>query len=740
MQFKLLAVGVAVAACFTSVTTPAYSSRVDDKYLFAEGDALTVNTQDEKIKRVIGGSDKSAAFKTGSLTVNTGNWEMIVGGSYAKGDQSDYVVGFESTSVTINSSKDKKVTALHVVGGTAASNANGVTSPADTKRTASLTINGGSYGTDEKWTADTLECLVVGGDHVKNFPSNENKPSLNNSSDLHLNNTATMIRDAEVNALVVGGSVANQYYANTASAVLKVNVGTANTTIVNSTVNRPIVAGGVAIGINAVSNVKEANLTIESSQINDTVFTGGVVRYVDTNGTIGAKVDKSNVIISNSVVKTIENGRGFAIAGNNKDKDWIFKPETGSALHDKANDVFTDLVLVNSTVETLNLSKGDLTLVVENAAVMSINDFNVDETVGIKAKADGATNDKVGGDINKFLQDHIKIENGATTDKIGDAKVELAEGEVIGTVTGSVVNGKLDESTVVEAVNQKSLDVTHMVGMLPRFVTRVEMNDLRKRMGDLRATEGQNGVWARYDGGKLSGLGLVHKFNKIQVGADTMPTNNGIRFGAAMSYTQGDVDGVVSTADMETYSLAGYGVWMGDQGQFVDVIARLAKVNTEVKTSAYTADVDQLAFSLSGEVGMRFDLAKRLYVEPSVEATYTYVDGDSFKGTTSHFELDSTHSFMTRAGAALGWKLPNDRGDVYVRGGLVHEFMGDSKLSVDHGFRTVEVDGKDTWFEYAIGGNYRVTDTTYVWADLERSATGDVDTDWRATVGARFVF
>lgn len=495
------------------------------------------------------------------------------------------------------------------------------------------------------------------------------------------------------------------------------------------------------MGINAVSNVTDAYLTIDSSKINDTIFAGGVVRYSDTNGTtVDAQVKNSYITITNSTVKTIENGRGIAVFVGGE-KGWEFKPETGSPLHDKANDVFTDLVLVNSTVETLNLSKGALTLVVENAGVMSINDYNVDGSkVGVIAKADGATNDKVSGDINKFLQDHFKIEKGTFTDKIDNATVKLDEGEVIGTVTGSVVNGKLDEDTVEEAVNKKSLDVTHMVGMLPRFVTRVEMNDLRKRMGDLRATEGQNGVWARYDGGKLSGLGLDHKFNKIQVGADTMPTNNGIRFGAAMSYTQGDVDGAVSTADMDTYSLAGYGVWMGDQGQFVDVIARLAKVNTEVKTSAYTADVDQLGFSLSGEVGMRFDLAKRLYVEPSVEATYTYVDGDSFKGTTSHFELDSTNSFMTRAGAALGWKLPNDRGDVYVRGGLVHEFMGDSKLSVNHGFRTVEVDGKDTWFEYAIGGNYRVTDTTYVWADLERSAAGDVDTDWRATVGARFVF
>ena len=70
----------------------------------------------------------------------------------------------------------------------------------------------------------------------------------------------------------------------------------------------------------------------------------------------------------------------------------------------------------------------------------------------------------------------------------------------------------------------------------------------------------------------------------------------------------------------------------------------------------------------------------------------------------------------------------------------MHEFLGDSKLSVNHGFRTVELDGQDTWFEYAIGGNYKVGNNAYVYADVERSAGGDIDVDWRANIGARFVF
>ena len=85
MQFKLLAIGVAVAACFTSVVTPAYSAE-SGEYLYGEGDSLVVDSQGENLKRVLGGSTTSTDYKTGSVTVNAGNWDMVVGGSYAQGD------------------------------------------------------------------------------------------------------------------------------------------------------------------------------------------------------------------------------------------------------------------------------------------------------------------------------------------------------------------------------------------------------------------------------------------------------------------------------------------------------------------------------------------------------------------------------------------------------------------------------------------------------------------------------
>lgn len=44
------------------------------------------------------------------------------------------------------------------------------------------------------------------------------------------------------------------------------------------------------------------------------------------------------------------------------------------------------------------------------------------------------------------------------------------------------------------------------------------------------------------------------------------------------------------------------------------------------------------ALSLSGEFGWCFDLTKAVYVEPQVEATYTYVHGDDLKLGTAKYD------------------------------------------------------------------------------------------------------
>ena len=288
---------------------------------------------------------------------------------------------------------------------------------------------------------------------------------------------------------------------------------------------------------------------------------------------------------------------------------------------------------------------------------------------------------------------------------------------------------------------QSSLE---LAAAAPLALNRIMMNDVRKRLGDIRTTEGTHGVWARYDGGKLTGEGsLKNDFNTIQVGMDTVPMEGSARMGVAFSYTDSDAEYARGNADMKAYSIAMYGTKMFENGMFFDVIGRMGTADTDLTVDGkHKGTMDNVVLGVSGEVGWRFDVNDMFYVEPQAEMTYTYVNGENLKLSTASYEVDSVNSLMGRLGFAAGLKCPADKGNVYVRASAVHEFLGDSKITGTNLGQTdsYKIDGQDTWVEYGIGANFNMTKSTYVWADIERTTGGALDEDWRATVGVRYAF
>lgn len=294
-------------------------------------------------------------------------------------------------------------------------------------------------------------------------------------------------------------------------------------------------------------------------------------------------------------------------------------------------------------------------------------------------------------------------------------------------------------STGPNSVMQSTLE---LAAVAPLALNRILTNDVHKRMGDIRSMKQTSGAWARYDGGKLSGeSGLENDFHTIQVGVDTVPAADAPRFGVAFSYTTSDAEYKRGDADMDVYSLAAYGLWMGENGQFVDVVARLGSVKTDMTVDGgKKGSMDNIMTALSGEFGWRFDLTKSLYLEPQVELAYTHVDADDLVlSDGSNYRFDDADSLIGRAGFALGFQCPETGNSAYVRVSAVHEFMGDAGVTGGNG-AVYEIDGKDTWVEYGLGANFNLTDSTYLWADVERTSGGCLDEDWRATVGVRYAF
>lgn len=107
------------------------------------------------------------------------------------------------------------------------------------------------------------------------------------------------------------------------------------------------------------------------------------------------------------------------------------------------------------------------------------------------------------------------------------------------------------------------------------------------------------------------------------------------------------------------FGFAAYGVWMGDNGMFADVVARVAKASNDMTVDrVYKGDLDTVAASLSGEFGWRFDVAKGLWVEPQFEAAYTHAGADTVHLTnganSASYEIGDFNSLIGRAGLAAG--------------------------------------------------------------------------------------
>ena len=369
---------------------------------------------------------------------------------------------------------------------------------------------------------------------------------------------------------------------------------------------------------------------------------------------------------------------------------------------------------------TVNLNSGDASLTVDSSSGSGT----------VTVSGSGAANDAVSGNADALM---AKVQ---TADGSALANAEFAgmeEGFLYGAVSESGEAAK--PNTAIE----DTLEVAHAA---PLALGRVVMNDVRKRMGDLRDAKEESGVWMRWDGGKLAGNeGQTNNFNTIQIGGDKKFGKN-CRFGVAGAFTHGDLDHRNGSGEMETFSFSAYGTWMGENGMFADVIARVGFTNTDLTIKGNNVSLDNEALSLSAEYGWRFNVCQQFYVEPQVELTYTYLTSADSKVSYADYSVESLDSLIGRAGLLAGWKLPADMGSVYARASVVQEFLGDSKIVGTVGGRSNphSVDGKDTWLEYGIGANVKLSDKTYIWADVERTAGADLDEEWRGTVGLRYSF
>lgn len=556
-----------------------------------------------------------------------------------------------------------------------------------------------------------------------------------------------------------------------------VNINTENTTIHADSALVAMSHSVLNVNSNLVTNGKNAILTRGNSDVNinrdgnhTTQLNGDIVFNYD-GASSGTAID-SNVNVN-------LNGEGSFWTGNTK-AEWnngnpgadkmkvshmTLQVENGAQWNPTSvKEVGNNLTSVGSQAVALNslkLNNGVVNLdsdklganspvKVENISgngTITTNSLNNKLVIGDKV-ADTKLKVAGSGEIgDKILAGKATLEDLAGTVKV-DGKtasdvVETQDGIIAGKMFAKVgANGEIDASTIKVAVQQHNQAVSSMAN-LSLMTWRQGNNDMNKRLGEVRVSEGSQGIWARMARGqsKYGQQGIKNQYNYYQLGYDSKISDDWI-LGGAFTYTDGDSSYTNGSGTNKHTGFAVYGSNLRDDGSFIDLIAKYAhmKNDFDVNGGVGSGDYSTNGLSFSAEYGKRFH-QESYWIEPQAELTYGRVSSADFttkNGASVH--QDSMDSLVGRLGFSLGKDIK--QGNVYVRVSYLYDFQGDTSvtMSKDGAATSFKTDLGGGWWEFGVGTNLDLGHDTHFYLDVETTAGGDVDTPWQWNAGVRYSF
>ena len=374
---------------------------------------------------------------------------------------------------------------------------------------------------------------------------------------------------------------------------------------------------------------------------------------------------------------------------------------------------------------------------------------SIDEATELTA---AATSDYAEKLIQSGIENGLKQVAGQITnetDDTADATIAatnamLAATSVTGIITAEVDdNGDIIAGTINERVNTANDAISNMAS-IALMSWRAENNDMNKRLGELRDSKGEHGIWARMVRGEGTYKSIKNQYNTYQLGYDEkLSTDKNWTVGAALSYTEGDSSFAGGNGENKHTGFALYGSCLNDDGSFIDLIAKYARLDHEfdVVGGAGSGDYETNGYSVSAEYGKRFAQSNGMWIEPQVELTYGKIgSADYMTQNGVSVSQDGMDSLVGRVGFALGKDFK--QGNAYVRASYLYDFDGETDISFTQGnvTRGFNQDLGGGWWEVGVGTNINLSDATHLYFDIEKTYGGDVATPWQWNAGMRFTF
>lgn len=557
----------------------------------------------------------------------------------------------------------------------------------------------------------------------------------------------------DISAKTIGGSNANSF------GVWTINESTANIaggSITAKAYNSDGISENKDAYVAAILSEDTSAINVNHGTTNDVVINGDILTF--DNSTVNLNLNTINSEINGAIYKGSTNGTNLTLANG---AEW----NVGGNYNSNITNLDMNGGIINqNTNKNINIENysgnGEIVFTVGD----NISNGNIDVDAGrtnITSATKGSvinmsvTNNNLIGttDSAQALANLNQIANEIAYDANDGhltGKVTIKEGLIMPEVSGDllfdsnnrnrgyVANVKQNSSTTT-IDNIKNIAATAIVAW------RQEDSTLSQRLGELRESDGGQGIWVRMSRGEFEYDGeYKNQYNFFQMGYDWAAGS--WHYGAAVSHNDGQTTYTHGDGENRSTSLSLYGTWLGDKGHYADIVLKQGRLSNDfdIYTEAghTSGDYDAWGTSLSGEYGMKVDLDGGWYVTPQAQLTLMRIGGEDY--TTNNgikVNQDSLESAVGRVGFEVGKRI-SDSGSIYAKASLLHDFAGsaDTYLSLNGLTNSYHQDIGDTWCEAGIGFNYKTSENSYVYADVVKTFGGDVETPWQWNAGMRWTF
>lgn len=488
-----------------------------------------------------------------------------------------------------------------------------------------------------------------------------------------------------------------------------------------------------------VTNENKTGVDLDAKLID---ITGDILALNDGEIVIGGEKLQQAVIYGNVTSKEnsdveINLGTNGSLTGN------VTMDNNSSTIDLNMGNASTWNATGTNSVTTI--SGTDATVAVDSLDT-KVNVGNNNSTGLTLSGSSNVTNSFDETDIAGGMQDLADVMNITSGNK--DITVTAAEGDILGEITAQTdKDGNVVADSVKQSENVKNAGISELANVA-FMAWRAENDEMHQRMGELRSSTGEAGIWARMKRGESESgdLDITNQYNTYQLGYDEKVGDSNWYIGGAISRTEGKSSFSNGSGENQSTGFTVYGTYVGDNGEYVDLSAKYARLDNEFDVfdragMEVNGDYRNNGYAFSAEYGKRIATGNDFWVEPQVQLTYGHLSSANY--TTSNdvkAAQDAMNSVVGRVGFAAGKDI--SAGNVYVKASYLYDFDGDTSVTMTKNGQssTYDQDLGGGWFEFGIGTNINLSETSHLYFDVERAVGGDIDTPWQWNAGVRFDF